>query len=102
MGRPAGIPNKASGAVKEVAQRFGLDAIQRLADLAGLGAPGAKAESETAQIVAIKELLDRGYGRATQPISGEDGGPVKMLVYTGVHRHGDPSDPDTGTDPVGR
>jgi hypothetical protein len=89
MGRPAGIPNKASGAVKEVAQRFGLDAIQRLADLAGLGAPGAKAESETAQIVAIKELLDRGYGKATQPISGEDGGAIQIIVETGVPRADD-------------
>jgi hypothetical protein len=89
MGRPAGIPNKASGAVKEVAQRFGLDAIQRLADLAGLGAPGAAAESETAQIVAIKELLDRGYGKATQPISGEDGGAIQIIVETGVPRADD-------------
>jgi len=34
-----------------------------------------KAESEAARVAAIKELLDRGYGRAVQPIQGtmEDG-----------------------------
>jgi len=29
-----------------------------------------KAESEAARVAAIKELLDRGYGRAVQPIEG--------------------------------
>jgi len=39
-------------------------AIKELARLA------AKAESETARVAAIKELLDRGYGKAMQPIQG--------------------------------
>jgi hypothetical protein len=29
-----------------------------------------KAESEAARVIAIKELLDRGYGKAMQPIQG--------------------------------
>ena len=29
-----------------------------------------QADSETACVAAIKELLDRGYGKATQPIAG--------------------------------
>jgi hypothetical protein len=29
------------------------------------------AEAETARISALKELLDRAYGRATQPVSGD-------------------------------
>ncbi len=28
--------------------------------------------SETARLTAAKELLDRGWGRATQPVSGDD------------------------------
>jgi hypothetical protein len=80
MPRPAGTPNKASGALKEIAQRFGLDAIQRLADLAGLGAPGAVADTHSTQVLAIRELLDRGYGKATQPIGGEEGKPLIVQV----------------------
>lgn len=38
-------------------------------------------ESESAQLTAAKELLDRGWGRATQPISGDDeADPIKTAV----------------------
>ena len=40
------------------------EAIAELARLA------TRAESEAARVAAIKELLDRGYGRAVQPIEG--------------------------------
>lgn len=58
----------------------------RLAELAGfaVGEDGEKlkpAESEAAQIAATKELLDRGYGKAAQPQTGEGGeGPVVTQV----------------------
>jgi len=47
-----------------LAQQYGPEAIAELARLA------TKAESEAARVAAIKELLDRGYGRAVQPIEG--------------------------------
>jgi hypothetical protein len=71
------VPNKATGEIKALAQEYGAPAIAKLAQLSGLigGQPGA--ESEAAQIAALKELLDRGYGRATQPLSGDaDGAPI--------------------------
>jgi hypothetical protein len=101
MSRPVGVPNKASGAVRELAQKFGPEIIQRLADIAGLcGSAGS--EFEMTRITAMRELLDRGFGKATQPIGGQDGGPLRMVVYTGVFRDGDPSDEDRGADAVGR
>lgn len=51
-GRLPGVPNKATAEVRAIAQGYGPDIIQRLADLGGLGAPDAKAESETAQLAA--------------------------------------------------
>jgi hypothetical protein len=86
MGRPAGIPNKASGAIKELAQGYGADVIRSLADLAGFGAPGLRAEADMTRIVAMRELLDRGFGKATQPLSGEAGGAIQIIVETGVPR----------------
>lgn len=60
----------------------------RLAELAGFGLDkdGKKlkaADSEQAQIAATKELLDRGYGKAAQPLSGLDDetNPVIEVVY---------------------
>jgi hypothetical protein len=63
-GRKKGTPNKVTAEIKELAQNYGPEAIAELARLA------TKAESEAARVAAIKELLDRGYGRAVQPIEG--------------------------------
>ena len=63
-GRKKGTPNKVTAEIKELAQKYGPEAIAELARLA------TQAESEAARVAAIKELLDRGYGRAVQPIEG--------------------------------
>ena len=81
-GRKPGVPNKATRDIKALAQLQGPAAIARLVTLGGL-LPGGmhKAESEGAQIAAIKELLDRGYGKATQPLSGDPDGPPLAVDF---------------------
>jgi hypothetical protein len=74
-GRKPGVPNKVSGEIREVARQFGPSCIQRLAEFAGL-IEGERAETHAAQIAAIKELLDRGYGRATMPVAGDSSAPL--------------------------
>ncbi len=69
-GRKPGVPNKCSGEIRGIAREFGPAAITRLAELAGL-APGERGEGQAVQVAALKELLDRGYGKATQPMSGD-------------------------------
>ncbi len=61
-GRKPGVPNKATAEVKDLARVHGAAAIKRLSELL------TGAESEQAQVAAAKELLDRGYGKASQPI----------------------------------
>lgn len=65
-GRPAGAPNKATAEVMALAQQYTEDAVKELARLA------LHAESEQARVSAIKELLDRGYGKSKQAL--EHGG----------------------------
>lgn len=80
-GRKPGVPNKATGEAKELAQQWGPKAIKKAAELAGL-LPGKKgqAESEAARVAALKEILDRAYGKAAQPVGGGDGTePIKHL-----------------------
>jgi hypothetical protein len=73
-GRTAGTPNKATGEVKALAGQYGPDEVKALAALAGMNKDEAgKAESEAARVAAIKELLDRAYGKAAQPVGGGDG-----------------------------
>src|SRR4051794_8367541 len=69
-GRQPGTPNKATASVRALAQEHTPEAIEKLVHLM------RRAESEAAQMAAIKELLDRAHRRPTQPISGEEDGPI--------------------------
>ena len=88
QGRPKGVPNKATAEIKALAQVYGALGIKKLATLGGLlvDADGIEirgADSDVAKIAAIKELLDRGFGKAVQPQSGPDGesNPVIEVSY---------------------
>lgn len=66
-GRKAGVPNKATAEIKAVAQKHGPAAIRELVRLM------TEAESDAARVAAIKELLDRAYGKsAPSPEERED------------------------------
>ncbi|MXV43477.1 hypothetical protein GS501_00075 [Saccharibacter sp. 17.LH.SD] len=71
-GRKKGSLNKATAEVKSIAQQFGKPAIEMLFDIA------QRSKNDTARIAAIKELLDRGYGKSTavQELSGPGGAPL--------------------------
>lgn len=71
-GRPKGSKNKVPGHVRELAREYSDEAVSELARLAGAmpGAKTGKARSESARVMAIKELLDRAWGKSTQAVSG--------------------------------
>lgn len=85
-GNPGGRP-KVSGEIRDLARTFGPDGIRKLAEMAGL-TPGIPAEAEATRVSAIKELLDRGYGKAAQPITDEDGNSPVMLHLLAVREVG--------------
>lgn len=72
-GRLKGTPNKATAEVKSLARQHGADMIKVLAAIA----KNAK-KPDAARVAAAKELLDRGYGKSMQMISGPDEGPIKV------------------------
>ena len=88
-GRKPGSVNKSTAEIKGIAQQYGQQAIEKLAEMAGLIDGYEAAESEQARVAAVKEILDRGYGKATQDlhVAGANGGPI--LIRTGVPRHAD-------------
>ncbi len=65
---------KARPSVRELARRHTKIAIQRIKQLCD------GAESEAVQLGAANSLLDRGWGRPTQEITGADGGPLVVLT----------------------
>jgi hypothetical protein len=73
-GNPGGRP-RIIRELRDLARARAPEAIRELARLA------VKARSETARIAAIRELLDRGYGKPTQYVAGEeDGVPVRTSI----------------------
>lgn len=71
-GRVKGTPNKATAEIKELARAFTKDALETLCDIMKHG------EMEGARVSAAKELLDRGYGKPNQSVSGPDEGPIEV------------------------
>lgn len=78
-GRPKGVPNRVTADIKALAQLYGPDAIDTLAEIMkNEGHPPA------ARVAAAKELIDRGFGKAVQTVhaSGADGGPIQFSDMT--------------------
>lgn len=74
-GRKPGSRNKATAEVKELARNYAPEAFASLVQIAKSGS------SEAARVAAIREILDRAYGKAPQAITGDgDGGPVKHVL----------------------
>lgn len=91
-GRPAGSRNKVTADIKELAQSFGEEAITHLVEIARNGdAPPA------ARVAAVKEILDRGYGKAKQDVelTGANGGPVETVTRIELVALGDDSTDST-------
>lgn len=86
-GKPKGTKNKSTAEIKELAQTYSAKALETLATIM------LASENDTARIAAAKELLDRGYGKVTQPmeISGKDGESLALLVtFVGTTPTGSP------------
>lgn len=65
-GRKAGVPNKSTAVLKDVAAAFTVEAVAILADIAR--SPKSPA---AARVAACRELLDRGHGRAPQSFTAD-------------------------------
>lgn len=75
-GRPKGSQNKATKDVAALAQNYGPDAIKKLWIIA------QTSESDAAKVAAIKELLDRAYGKSKQSFTGELDGKLHITVQS--------------------
>jgi hypothetical protein len=54
------------------------------AAIAELGRLSTEAESEAARVSAIKELLDRAYGKSPQAVVGDPSQPINHEVRVGI------------------
>jgi len=77
-GNPGGRPKRETREMSAYAREFGVAGISMLAEMAGLKPGGKLAEPDTARVAAIRELLDRGFGKATQLITGDPERPVAI------------------------
>jgi hypothetical protein len=66
-GKPKGTKNKSTVEIKELAQTYSSKALETLAAIM------RNSDNDQARIAAAKELLDRGYGKVTQPMEHSGG-----------------------------
>lgn len=78
-GRTKGVPNKATAEIKELAKEYGPAAIKKLAEMGGLVKDVSAAAAEAVQRAALSDLLERGYGKPSQPLE-HTGSAVEALL----------------------
>ena len=71
-GRQKGTPNKATAEIKAIAGAYTQEAIETLAKIM------RDSESDAARVAAVKEILDRGHGKARQAVDVD--GALAMTV----------------------
>jgi hypothetical protein len=80
-GRAKGTPNKVTDEIRTVARQYGPAVIERLAMMAGVVPDCPGADNAAVQVAAMRELLDRGFGRATQHVAGADDAPPVSVEF---------------------
>jgi hypothetical protein len=68
-----GTPNKATAEIKALAQEYGAEAIETLAN-------ALRSSDPKVAIMAANALLDRGYGKPAQTIAGDPEKPLEHNV----------------------
>jgi hypothetical protein len=95
-GRVKGTPNRLTLCLRELAREHTDTALGVLVQVAKSG------ESESARVAAANAILDRGYGKPSQVITGdEDGGAVTLyhrIMLEGVEPDGNSDGDDQGQD----
>ena len=76
-GRRKGTPNRATAEIKAAFQKHGKALVEALLAL-------TKSDDERVRLGAINACLDRGWGRPAQAFTDEGGGPVTIVVDTGI------------------
>ena len=78
-GRPKGATNQAARDIKAALQKHGEALVKALLAL-------TKSDDERVRLGAIREAMDRGYGRPAQPHTGEGGeGSVPVTFIMQLH-----------------
>jgi hypothetical protein len=73
-GRKAGSPNKATASLKDIAREYTTEALDAL-----LKVMRSDSAPPAAVVAASNAILDRGYGKPSQVLAGDDeGGPIKV------------------------
>ena len=70
-GRKAGTPNKATVELKELARQYTVEALEALLSV-------VRGQDGAAKVAAAREILDRGYGKASQVLAGDPDAPLTV------------------------
>ena len=74
-GRQKGTPNKATASLKDLARKYTDDALLTLSDIMA-----DEEQPAAARVSAASALLDRGYGKPSQFIGGDEENPLNVKI----------------------
>lgn len=86
-GNPGGRPKELTE-IQQLARRHAPDAIETLS-----GIMRDQSAPPPARVAAAVHLLDRGFGKPAQAVTGEGGGAIVVQIATGIDRDPTPSPP---------
>jgi len=73
-GRPPGQPNKVAASLRELAREYTPQALHALVRVM------QESDSDAARVQAANAILDRGYGKPSQVLAGdEEGGAIRAV-----------------------
>ena len=73
-GRQKGVPNRATASIKDIARQYTDEALNALVGV-------LRAEPPEPAAARVNSILDRGYGKPSTVLAGDDdGGPVKVVT----------------------
>jgi hypothetical protein len=78
-GRQKGVPNKVTAELKDLARQYTQDALDALVEV-------VRGESDAARVAAARELLDRGYGKASQVLGSDPDNPLPNIFSVNLVR----------------
>lgn len=73
-GRKAGTPNKVTVVLKDMARQYTEQALLTLAEIMT-----NDSEAAAARVSACNALLDRGYGKPSQVLAGDEDSPLQLV-----------------------
>lgn len=80
-GRKPGVKNHVNEDLRALCQNYTVEGVEVIVSIM------RGSDNDAARMTAVKELFERGWGKVSQPLSGDpEGPPIRFVIATGIDR----------------